>query len=237
MSRTHRLFELIGILRANRMPVTADHLARELGISPRSVYRDIETLRSSGAAIDGQAGMGYCLREGFFLPQFAFSPGELEALIHGLNWVQQKADPKLAKCSASALAKIVATAKGGPLTDGANPSLVAASTSVRRDDPHVSLLRDAIRRQRKITISYQDAEGALSDRTVWPIIIVYFDDVRILATWCETRSAFRHFRVDRLRVKTILEEPYPERRPILIRRWQQQDRDWRSLLTKSDAPH
>jgi predicted DNA-binding transcriptional regulator YafY len=93
MSRTTRLFELLGVLRARRMPVTALDLARELGVSQRSIYRDIETLRSLGAPLEGQAGVGYCLREGFFLPQFAFSPDELDALILGLGWVRQRADP------------------------------------------------------------------------------------------------------------------------------------------------
>ena len=107
MSRTSRLFELINVLRARRTPVTARYLARELGISQRSVYRDIETLRSLGAPVDGQAGIGYCLREGFFLPEFAFSPDELDALILGLGWVRQRADPALVERSESALAKIL----------------------------------------------------------------------------------------------------------------------------------
>jgi predicted DNA-binding transcriptional regulator YafY len=96
-------------------------------------------------------------------------------------------------------------------------------------------LRDAIRRQRKVVISYEDAHGSLSDRTIWPIAIVYFDDVRVLAAWCERRSAFRHFRVDRLDLRTVSEERYPGRRQSIARRWRQQDRDWRSILTVSDT--
>ena len=92
--------------------MTALYLARELGISQRSVYRDIETLRSLGAPLDGQAGIGYCLREGFFLSEFAFSSDELDALILGLGWVRQRADPALAQCSESALAAKIAASDG-----------------------------------------------------------------------------------------------------------------------------
>ena len=92
--------------------MTALYLARELGISQRSVYRDIETLRSLGAPLDGQAGIGYCLREGFFLPEFAFSSDELDALILGLGWVRQRAGPALAQCSESALAAKIAASDG-----------------------------------------------------------------------------------------------------------------------------
>lgn len=236
MSRTSRLFELISVLRARKMPVTALYLARELGISQRSVYRDIETLRSLGAPIEGQAGVGYCLRQGFFLPEFAFSSDELDALRLGLGWVRQRADPALAQGSESALAKILSARKNGPATSDEPPALVtAASASELVDPPQAASLRDAIRRQRKVGISYQDAHGALSDRTIWPIAIVYFDDVRVLAAWCEHRSAFRHFRVDRLQVRTISEERYPGRRQSLVTRWRQQDRDWRSILTVSDT--
>jgi predicted DNA-binding transcriptional regulator YafY len=236
MSRTSRLFELIRVLRARRMPVTAHYLARELGISQRSVYRDIETLRSLGAPLDGQAGVGYCLREGFFLPEFAFSSDELDALILGLGWVRQRADPALAQCSESALAKILSARNNGSAMRDEPPALVtAASASKLMDPPQVALLRDAIRRQRKVAISYEDAHGSLSDRTIWPIAIVYFDDVRLLAAWCEQRSAFRHFRVDRLHLTTISEERYPGRRQSIVTRWRQQDRDWRSILTVSDT--
>ncbi len=235
MSRTGRLLELIGILRARRMPVAALDLARELGISQRSIYRDIDTLRSLGAPIEGQAGVGYELRAGFFLPEFAFSPDELDALILGLGWVQQRADQALAQSSESALAKIL-SAKNSGLKNNDTPTLVApASVSERVDPPQTALLRDAIRRQRKVAISYEDAQGALSDRTIWPIAIVYFDDVRIVAAWCEDRSAFRHFRVDRLRVRATLEDRYPGRRQSIIARWRQQDRDWRAILTVSDT--
>lgn len=236
MSRTSRLFELINVLRARRSPVTAQYLAHELGISQRSVYRDIETLRSLGAPLDGQAGIGYCLGKGFFLPEFAFSPEELDALILGLGWVRQRADRALARGSESALAKIFSAQNNGSSTSDEPPSLVAAASMSKIMDPtQVALLRDAIRRQRKVAISYEDAHGALSDRTIWPIAIVYFDDVRVLAAWCERRSAFRHFRVDRLHLRTILEERYPGRRQSIVLQWRRQDRDWRSLLTVSDA--
>lgn len=157
MSRTSRLFELIRALRARRMPVTALDLACELGVSQRTVYRDIETLRSLGAPLDGQAGIGYSLRDGFFLPEFAFSPDELDALILGLGWVRQRADPALAQGSESALSKILSAKNHGAAVNDELPALVtAASASALVDPPLAALLRDAIRRQRKVAIRYED---------------------------------------------------------------------------------
>jgi predicted DNA-binding transcriptional regulator YafY len=237
MARANRLFELIGILRVRRTPVTALDLAEALGISQRSIYRDIETLRGLGAPIIGEAGVGYCLKKGFFLPEFSFSLDELDALALGLGWVQQRADPALAQSSESALAKILAARGDGSATNDGPPVLApAASLSERVDPPEAAFMREAIRRQRKARIRYADADGAVSERIIWPIAIVYFDDVRVLAAWCEHRSAFRHFRIDRLHEATMLDERYPGRRQTLMVQWQQQDRNWRSILTVSDKP-
>lgn len=237
MSRISRLFELISVLRARRRPATAADLASELGISQRSIYRDIETLRSLGAPLDGQAGIGFQLREGFFLPELAFSPDELDALLLGLGWVQQRADASLVKASESALAKVLAARKNLPVANGETPALIAAASRPEATDPpQTATLRDAIRRQRKVSIRYTDSHGTSSNRIVWPIAIVYFENVRLLAAWCEHRSGFRNFRVDRLKISEVLDDRYPGRRQSIVTRWLQQDRDWRSLLTVSDTP-
>ena len=185
----------------------------------------------------GEAGFGYSLGKDFFLPEFAFSVDELDALVLGLTWVQQRADPALAQSSESALAKILAATGDSSLASVSPPALApAASLSERVDAPEAALMRGAIRRQRKASIHYADACGFVSERTIWPIAIVYFDDVRILAAWCERRSAFRHFRIDRLCEAKMLKERYPGRRQDIMERWRRQDRDWRSILTVSDRP-
>lgn len=236
MSRISRLFEMLGMLRARRRPVTALELAEELGVSERSVYRDVETLRLLGAPLDGQAGVGFVLRDGFFLPNFAFSPEELDALVLGLGWVWERADHSLAQSSESALAKIISSRADRSSSAADAPALLAAASISERSDPEqVASLRAAIRLLRKVSISYEDGAGSVTERVLWPIIIVYFDDVRVLAAWCERRSAFRHFRVDSVRMATVLDERYPERRSSLMRRWREQDRDWRSFLTVSDG--
>ena len=80
MSRAQRLLDLIQILRRYRYPVSGKHLASELGISLRTLYRDIATLQAQGASIEGEAGVGYVLRPGFMLPPLMFSEEEILAL-------------------------------------------------------------------------------------------------------------------------------------------------------------
>ena len=81
-------------------------LAAELGISLRSLYRDIATLQGQGAEISGEAGIGYVLRPGFLLPPLMFQEEEIEALALGLRWVAQQGDEVLADASRVVLAKI-----------------------------------------------------------------------------------------------------------------------------------
>src|SRR5579864_958571 len=83
MSRAQRLLDLIQALRRHRRPVTGATLASEVGVSLRTLYRDIASLQAQGADIAGEAGLGYVLKPGFTLPPLMFNIEELEALALG----------------------------------------------------------------------------------------------------------------------------------------------------------
>ena len=87
MSRSERLLDLLQALRRRRRPVSGKVLAGEIGVSIRTLYRDIASLQAEGAAIEGEPGVGYVLRPGFFLPPLMFPPEEIEALVLGSRWV------------------------------------------------------------------------------------------------------------------------------------------------------
>jgi predicted DNA-binding transcriptional regulator YafY len=106
MSGAQRLLDLIQVLRRHRRPVAGSVLAEELGISLRTLYRDIDTLKAQGAHIDGEAGVGYVLRPGFMLPPLMFSEEEIEALVLGSRWVSERADGVLGRAARNVLAKI-----------------------------------------------------------------------------------------------------------------------------------
>src|SRR6187549_3652325 len=108
MSRAQRLLDLIQLLRGYRRPVSGAVLAEALGISLRTLYRDMATLNAQGAQIDGEPGVGYVLRPGFMLPPLMFSEDEIEAIVLGSRWVADRADSRLAAAGRDALAKIAA---------------------------------------------------------------------------------------------------------------------------------
>ncbi|UTM57090.1 HTH domain-containing protein [Photobacterium sp. CCB-ST2H9] len=108
MSRSQRLFDLLQHLRCHKYPVSAATLARELGVSVRTVYRDIATLQAQGAEIEGEAGLGYILKPGFTLPPLMFSVDELEALLMGAEWISSQANGEFSVAAQNAIAKISA---------------------------------------------------------------------------------------------------------------------------------
>ena len=213
MTRTNRLFALMQALRYHRPPVTAQLLADDTGVSLRTLYRDIETLRGLGAIIDGTAGYGYALTEDAALPPMMFDDEEIEALVLGLRDVQAIADPALAQAAASALAKLQARlpAKKAHRLKHAVLSVKRSSTT-----PHptvdVRALRSATWDEMTIELDYIDQSGTASQRRVDPLCVTYFQDAHCLLAWCHLRDAVRAFRLDRMQNMTVTSQSFRPRR-------------------------
>jgi predicted DNA-binding transcriptional regulator YafY len=216
--RTERLLALLQALRRRRAPVSGQVLAAELGVSLRTLYRDVATMRAQGARIEGEPGLGYVLKPSFFLPPLMLSQPETEALMLGMRWVSTFGDRSLADAATDALAKIEAVLPK-EVRDGAGAVPLRVGPPPRADVEDLTELRDAIRRERKLALRYVDRHGRSSERIIWPFAIGYFTEGRILVGWCETREGYRHFRTDRIEART-LPERYPRKRADLLREWQ-----------------
>jgi len=227
MSRTARLFLLMDALRAHRRPVAAERLAQDLEVSVRTIYRDMQTLVGLGAPIAGEAGVGYVLTPGFFLPPLMFGADELEALVLGARWVQGQGDEALARAAASVLAKI-ATASPKDLRDTmANTGLWTPPNWPPASEMTKALLktiREAIREERKLDIAYTDEKGNATERIIWPIGLAFYEHTRMIISWCELRGGFRHFRTDRIVRLSTGAERYPQRRTALMKAWRREQK-------------
>jgi predicted DNA-binding transcriptional regulator YafY len=220
MSRAQRLLDLIQVLRGYRRPVSGATLAEALGISLRTVYRDIETLKAQGAHIDGEPGVGYVLRPGFMLPPLMFSEEEIEAIVLGSRWVADRADAALGSAARNALAKIAAVLPQDlKISLDTSSLLVGPGNAVAAGDAELPTIRLAIRTERKLRIFYVDGRGRDSKRTIWPFALAFFDRVRVVVAWCEIREGFRHFRTDRISKVQIVDKRYPRRRQVLLKDW------------------
>lgn len=225
MSRSQRLLDLIQHLRRHRHPVSGAALATALGISLRTLYRDIATLQAQGAHIDGAAGLGYVLREGYLLPPLMFSADEIEALVLGSRWVADRGDGRLAAAARDAIAKVAAVLPAELRHQLESAALLVGPSVavVLGDDAVVAAAREAIREEQKVSVRYRDAAGQESQRTLWPFALGFFDGARVLVAWCELRQAIRHFRTDRIASLSPGGERYPKRRQVLLKEWRLQE--------------
>jgi predicted DNA-binding transcriptional regulator YafY len=222
LSRTQRLFDLLQILRQHRYAVSGNQLAAELGVSLRTVYRDIATLQSQGADITGEAGVGFKLRPGFMLPPLMFSEEEIEALVLGSRWVARRADDKLKKAAAKALAKISAVLPMDLRYQLESSGLLVGPAKVTEiNDSYEALIRHAIRKEYKLQMSYIDVNEKETQRIIWPLALGFFEETRIIVAWCEVRQDFRHFRTDRITDLSLLETHFNKRRQVLLKQWRE----------------
>ncbi len=237
MSRSERLLKLLQVLRRHRRPVSAPTLASETSVSVRTLYRDIASLRAQGADIDGEAGMGYVLRPGFVLPPLMFRSVDIEALMLGLRWVADRGDAALAAGARDAATRIAAVLPPVLRRELETSALLVGTRGPSpADTVGHELLRTAIRSGRKIRLAYRDKQEAASERVVWPFALVYFDEARVLAAWCELRADFRHFRADRIVGMALLDEAAPRSAGAMLDEWRRTLREGdRTILPESDS--
>lgn len=218
MPRSDRLFRLLDALRRLPPPATAARLAAETGVSERTIYRDIETLRAGGALIDGAPGYGYALTEDPALPPQRFSRLELQAVVLGLAEVGEIGDRELAQAAATALAKLTATLSEAQQLE-ARHAILLAHRWQDRPQPVIDmgLVRRAIWDERALALGYQSAGGAVTSRRVWPLSVAYLDHAQVLLAHCRLRMDFRTFRLDRIRAAEPTDERFRPRRVPLLR--------------------
>ncbi len=218
MSRSDRLFRLLDTLRRLPAPVTAARLARETGVSERTLYRDIDSLRAGGALIDGAAGLGYTLTEDPALPPQMFTRLEVEALVLGLAEVRVMADPALSRAAEMAMAKITAT-----LPERVQRQAIHAVGQVYRFDQRepppvdLSVLREAAWDERAVDIGYRDLSGMVTQRRIYPLSVVYLDRSLMVLAWCCLRTDYRRFTVGRMVTLTTTTESFRPRRVPMLR--------------------
>ncbi len=207
MRRTDRLFDLIQILRDGRLH-RAGEMAERLGVSVRTIWRDMATLMASGLPVEGERGVGYILRAPITLPPMILTGAELDALRAGVRLVADGPDPTLAR-AAKMLATKIASVTPAPPDEDADDLFVFTGKETNRATAHVPLVRRAIKARHRLTLTYIDPEGRETHRDIRPLALDLTGRVWTLAAWCEQRGGFRSFRVDRIMAVTETQETFP----------------------------
>jgi predicted DNA-binding transcriptional regulator YafY len=198
MRRTDRLFDLVQLFSRRRL-LTGAAIADALGVSLRTVYRDIDTLVASGVPIEGERGVGYLLREPYFLPPLTLNPIEIEALHLGMALVRRSGDAALAEAADHLERKVDAVLPSDRPRSGHRWSVaVHLPSRLPGERRNIATLRAAIARREVIAINYQALDGGLSARAIRPLELEFWGRVWTVTAWCEWRADFRVFRVERI---------------------------------------
>ena len=214
MRPADRLFQIILLLRNGRV-VTAAALAEALEVSERTIYRDIADLVKSGAPIDGEAGVGYRLRRGYQVPPLMFTGDELEEKDVLAGFEGGADDYVLKPFSLPVLKARIEAVLPRALEErvGASSRRFLALDCLQPAplrEP-MALLRAGMESGRKVTVSYRRADGEVSQRTLWPLGLVFWGHCWTLGAWCELRQGFRTFRVDRIQAVELIDATFDDR--------------------------
>lgn len=217
---------------ADARTCTASKIAVELEISKRNVYCDIAHLIAQRVPIDGEAGFGYVLDASYDMPPLKLTPDEIEAVILGLQMVGKLGDTALNHAASDVMAKVSSVVPDAFLPYIEQPAVGVRVDLQERSGTHdTRQLRTAIRQGRKLKFHYSSADGTLTTRIVWPVLLGYADTHSLLIAWCETRQAFRHFRTERIARVEMLDETIGVSRAKLVAQWKMwRDKEQRKLM-------
>ncbi|MBL4628745.1 MAG: YafY family transcriptional regulator [Roseicyclus sp.] len=205
MRRADRLFRLIDRLRPGKL-TTARALADAMEVSERTIYRDIAHLQGSGVPIEGAAGLGYMMRDGYNMPPLMFTEEEIIALSVGARMVQTWGGTAMVRGADSALDKITAVLPDATRIRAEALRFEAWSTRPLDAQTRATIdtVEAAIRAPERIAIDYSDDKGAQTERILRPLGLWFWGSVWTLVAWCELRDDYRMFRLDRIAAARLL---------------------------------
>ena len=215
-SQLRRLEELKALLKAREHATAAD-LSAELGVSLRTLNRDLAMLRDTGVPIESDRGRGGGLRlqRSWSLGRLHLSPEEAIDLLLSIAIAERMNSPLLLQQLAPIKRKIVAAFSEGyqgkirslrkRILVGAPASAqVLASFSPPARKPLAGIV-DAFFNMKCVAIDYIDQNGVVTSRNVEPQFLYLNVPVWYLLAWDRLRAAVRHFRIDRIKSVTPLD--------------------------------
>lgn len=208
MRRTERLFALAELLRARRTGVTAEALAERLGVSVRTVYRDLDALRDASLPLHGERGRGggFVLDRSYSMPPVNFTAREAAVLLAAGRWMIDQRMIPFVDTLQVALDKV-----RGALPLPAQRELAALQSTLSfvgvPSAPVDAAIRRVIERawldRRGVAITYEGAEGTSARRVTIREIVVDRRETLINAFDLD-KGAARQFRLHRIRAAKLL---------------------------------
>ncbi len=210
MKKSERLLQLLVLLRGRRRAVTAKELAERMEVSERTIYRDIQSLIATGVNIDGEAGVGYCLRPGSEIAPLMFEAKELEALVLGIRLLKGWADDDLIAAANTAQDKIKAVLPAHLQQEHERKTTKYLVPDYKRQHylKFSESVRKAIDNKQVAAIRYLDEKGKASERDIESLGLMFWGSAWTVVAWCQLRDGYRLFRLDRIANFKLLDRKF-----------------------------
>ncbi|TVR16912.1 MAG: YafY family transcriptional regulator [Balneolaceae bacterium] len=205
-------------LQQSKERITVDKLAREFGVSRRTIFRDFNALSEVQVPVTYDDLSGYGIMDGYSVPPLMFSQKELATILVGLNFVKSQVDKNLIDDAKGVELKIKNVL---PDTLKAYMESLDNKTVV---DPFLHFghekkvggnwytLSNAISENRTVTFKYKSQkDSSVSERQVDPYLLVFYRDHWNMIGFSHKRDAIRNFVLDRMENVSITSQKFEPR--------------------------
>ncbi|MFT5646705.1 MAG: putative DNA-binding transcriptional regulator YafY [Aureispira sp.] len=228
MNKFDRVISTLILLQTKKI-IKASNLSERFGISLRTVYRDISTLKNAGIPIIGDPGIGYSIMDGYRLPPIMFNEGEALALLTAEKFIGKITDKTTQASYSEAMTKIKAILRS---TDKQSLAVLEDSISFSNytlweNKSYLQDLFKSIASKVVLKIDYQKADGSTSSRKVESIGCYHQYNNWYLVAYCQNRAAYRTFKMNRILHLQVLEQHFDTEHISLQNYIDQQTQAWR----------
>lgn len=208
----NRLFEIVYIL-LEKKTVTAKELAERFEVSTRTIYRDVETLSSTGIPIymsKGKGG-GISLLPDFVLNKVVLTDKEKDDVLSSL-----KALKTINLIETDTALKKLSSLFGESNTDWIEVDFSSWASDTKKETEIFNTVKSAILSKKIIAFSYASAKGEQITREVEPFKLCFKAGAWYLYAYCKKRCDYRFFKLRRIKELSILEQNFNRKPPKQI---------------------
>ena len=219
--KTDRLVSIIMMLLDNER-VSAQELADRFEVSPRTIYRDIETINMAGIPVRSTPGVGggFEIMQEYKLDKNVFSAADLSAILMGLSSLSGMVRGNELVNALAKVRRFIPADRAKEIELRANQIYIDLSPWMgnRNIQPYRELVKTALQESRLLSFEYADRFGNKTVRTVEPYQIVLKGSHWYFQGYCRKREDFRLFRLSRISNLQMSRETFSPRdyqKPVL----------------------
>ena len=219
--KTDRLVSIIMML-LDKERVSAQELADRFEVSPRTIYRDIETINMAGIPVRSTPGVGggFEIMQEYKLDKNVFSAADLSAILMGLSSLSGMVRGNELVNALAKVRRFIPADRAKEIELRANQIYIDLSPWMgnRNIQPYLELVKTALQESRMLSFEYADRFGNKTVRTVEPYQIVLKGSHWDFQGYCRKREDFRLFRLSRISNLQMSRETFSPRdyqKPVL----------------------